>query len=221
MNVEQFIQALSIYALPIIFAVTLHEVAHGYVAYWCGDYTAKLSGRLSLNPIHHIDLIGTIIVPVIMLAGTGFMFGWAKPVPVDARNFKNPRRDMALVAIAGPLSNLSMAFLWALICKLGIILMASGNNWFGTPLMLMGKAGILINIVLGVLNLIPIPPLDGSRVLASILPRRAAYKYNMIEPFGFYILIILLLTNVLSYILTPAIMFWVALIYGIFRLPLI
>jgi Zn-dependent protease len=209
------IQGICISALPIIFAVTLHEVAHGYVAYWCGDYTAKLSGRLSLNPIKHIDPMGTIIIPFLMLllSNFRFLFGWAKPVPVDARNMRHPRRDMALVASAGPLSNLLMAVLWGLVAKLGLILASGGNLWFGKPLAFMGQVGIDINIVLGLLNLIPIPPLDGSRILSSILPPRWAYQYSKIEPYGFFILIVLLMTNLLSKVLMPAVEITRQLIY--------
>lgn len=218
--IDQVIQALSIWALPLIFAVTLHEVAHGYVAYWFGDYTAKLSGRLSLNPIKHIDLFGTILLPFLMLVVSNFrfVFGWAKPVPVDARNMRHPRRDMALVALAGPVSNLLMAFMWGLIAKLGLVLLGNDNDWFGKPLQLMGLAGININIVLAVLNLLPIPPLDGGRVVASILPPRMAYKYNKIEPFGFIILIILLVTNLLNYLLIPLMTYLVDFIYVILGL---
>lgn len=217
---DEIIQALSIWALPLIFAVTMHEVAHGYVAYWFGDYTAKLSGRLSLNPIKHIDLFGTIILPLLMLIASNFrfLFGWAKPVPVDARNMAHPRRDMALVALAGPVSNLIMAFLWGLVTKLGLQLLGNGNDWFGEPLKLMGLAGININILLAVLNIIPIPPLDGGRVIASILPPRMAYNYNRIEPFGFLILLLLLFTNVLGYVLTPAIIFLQSSIFSILGL---
>jgi Zn-dependent protease len=198
------IQKIAIWALPLIFAITLHEVAHGYVASLFGDQTARLSGRLSLNPIKHIDPLGTIILPLIMLTFSNFIFGWAKPVPVDERNLHHPRRDMAIVALAGPLSNLLMALFWGLIAKVGIIVSHSGNTWIGEPLTYMGGAGILINALLAVLNLIPLPPLDGGKVLAAVLPRRAAYHYNMIEPYGFVILILLLFSGFLSYIISPA-----------------
>jgi len=197
------IQKIAVWALPLIFAVTLHEVAHGYVAYLLGDYTAKLSGRLSLNPIKHIDPVGTIVVPLLMMLVSNFIFGWAKPVPVDARNFKHPKKDMALVALAGPLSNLVMAFLWGLIAKMGLIADASGNEWLGLPLAYMGSVGILINVVLGVLNLIPIPPLDGGKVLEALLPNRAAHTFSLLEPYGFYILIALMLTGMLSSVISP------------------
>ena len=176
------VQKIAIWAIPLIFAITIHEVAHGWVASWCGDQTARLSGRLSFNPIHHIDLVGTIIVPLLMLVSTNFIFGWAKPVPVDARNMRNPRRDMALVAAAGPLTNFIMAFMWGAITWLGMYLGSIGNAWVGVPLVYMGEAGMMINTVLGVLNLVPLPPLDGGRLLVCALPPRLGYKVSMIEP---------------------------------------
>ncbi len=197
------IQKIAVWALPLIFAITLHEVAHGYVAYLFGDHTARLSGRLSLNPIKHIDPIGTILIPLVMLSFSNFVFGWAKPVPVDPRNLHHPRRDMALVALAGPFSNLLMAVIWAMIAKIGVMAEQGGSVWLGVPLAYMGGAGIMINVVLGVLNLIPLPPLDGGKILSSILPRRAAYTLSMIEPYGFYILILLMVTGVLSNIMAP------------------
>lgn len=197
------IQKIAIWALPLIFAITLHEVAHGYVASLFGDKTAKLSGRLSLNPIKHIDPVGTVVVPFLMLMVSNFVFGWAKPVPVDARNLHHPRRDMALVALAGPFSNLLMALIWGLIAKIGLILNMQDMAWLGVPLVYMGGAGIMINVVIGVLNLIPLPPLDGGRILTSILPPRAAYQFSMIEPYGFIILIVLMFTGLLSSIMAP------------------
>jgi Zn-dependent protease len=213
------IQKITIWALPLIFAITLHEVAHGYVAYLCGDYTARLSGRLSINPVKHIDLVGTIILPLmLLLLGSNFIFGWAKPVPVDPRNLRHPRRDTALVAIAGPLSNLLMAIFWACIAKGGMLLELNDNTWLGSPLYYMGVAGVLINIVLGVLNLIPLPPLDGAKVLSSVLSPRAAYHYNLIEPYGFIILILLLVTGILSAVMAPFISLFINIIDGLFGL---
>lgn len=197
------IQKIVIWALPLIFAITLHEVAHGWVASWLGDQTARLSGRLSLNPLRHIDLMGTIIVPLLMLLTTNFIFGWAKPVPVDARNLHYPKRDMAFVALAGPIANFIMALAWGLLLKLGILLENAGNVWVGTPLGYMGAAGIMINAVLGVLNLIPLPPLDGGKVVMSLLPKRWAYYFSYVEPYSFFILILLLVTNWLGAIIGP------------------
>lgn len=201
------IQKIVIWALPIIFAITLHEVAHGWVALYFGDYTAKLAGRLSFNPIRHIDMVGTIILPILMLSVSNFIFGWAKPVPVDPRNLRHPKRDMALVALAGPLSNLGMALGWAAVAKVGMWLNSVGKIWMGVPLAYMGDAGVMINVVLAVLNLVPLPPLDGSKVLMSILPGRAAYRYSLIEPYGFIILLGLLLTGVLGRIIMPPVVF--------------
>ena len=212
------VQKIAVWALPLIFAITLHEVAHGFVASLFGDHTAKLSGRLTLNPIAHIDWVGTVFVPLLMLTVSNFIFGWAKPVPVDARNMKNPRRDMAFVSLAGPVANLLMALFWGLIAKLGLVLEAMGDGWFGLPLVYMGSAGIMINIVLGVLNLIPLPPLDGGRFMMSVLPPRAAYKFSMLEPYGFFILLLLLVTNVLSKIMAPFVYALVGLISFLFGL---
>jgi len=195
------VQKIAVWILPVIFAITVHETAHGWVAKKYGDNTASMQGRLTLNPIKHIDWLGTIIIPgLLLLTGTGFIFGWAKPVPVDARNFKNPRHDMAIVALAGPVSNLLMALTWALIARVGITIGTSAEN-ISLPLIYTGIAGISINLVLALINLLPIPPLDGSRVLTGILPSRLAWQYNQLERYGFIILLILLYTRVLNVIL--------------------
>lgn len=218
MDYTALIQKIAIWAIPLIFAITLHEVAHGWVASWFGDQTAKLSGRLSIDPLKHIDPVGTIFVPLLMLLFSNFIFGWAKPVPVDARNMKHPRIGMAVVAAAGPTSNLLMALCWGAIAKLGIILELHGNMWFGAPLIYMGGAGITINVVLAVLNILPLPPLDGGRVLESILPRRAAYTLSKLEPYSFLILILLIVTGLLSNILGVPAYFLINLIGGWFGL---
>ena len=210
-------QKISIWAIPVLFAITLHEVAHGWVASKFGDQTARLSGRLTLNPIKHIDMMGTIVVPMLMLVFGGFIFGWAKPVPVDARNLHNPRRDMIFVALAGPVSNLLMAVFWAAIAKLGIYLL-DGNGWLGVPLVLMGEAGIMINLVLGVLNCVPLPPLDGGRVLSNLLPGQMGWQLSRIEPYSMLILVLLMVTGVLFYVIGPPIMWlnsWIAWIFGL------
>jgi Zn-dependent protease len=199
-NIYHTLQIIFIWAIPVLFAVTLHEVAHGWVASKFGDKTALMLGRLTLNPIKHIDLIGTILVPMIFLLLGGFIFGWAKPVPVDWRNLKNPRRDMALVALAGPGANLLMAIFWAIIAKIFLELTHQGFA-YASIFTYMGVAGISINLMLMILNLIPIPPLDGSRVVASLLEKRLAIKYEALEPYGFIILILLIMSGVLSMIL--------------------
>lgn len=201
-----FIQLVCIWAIPVIFAITVHETAHGWVASKLGDPTAKMLGRLTLNPIRHIDPVGTVILPAILLFLGGFIFGWAKPVPVDYRNLKSVRRDTALVAVAGPLSNLLMALFWGLVGKLGYSAMSAGFE-SGQFFILMGHAGIMINVTLGLLNLIPIPPLDGSRVVASLLPQKIAYLYNRLEPFGFIILLLMLAMGWLAQLLLPSINF--------------
>jgi len=214
------IQKIVVWAIPLLFAITLHEVAHGWVASFFGDKTAKLTGRLSLNPIKHIDMVGSIVAPLLtmLMSNFSFVFGWAKPVPVDARNMKNPRRDMAIVALAGPISNLLMALTWGGIARFGIWIDYVGNDWFGVPLIYMGSAGIMINVVLGVLNLIPLPPLDGSRIVSGFLPRRSAYYFSRIEPYGFLILLVMMFTGALSFILGPPVYFLINGIGSLFGL---
>lgn len=199
------VQQITIAFIPLIFAITVHEVAHGWVASKLGDPTAKMLGRLTLNPIKHIDPIGTIAVPLFLYLTSGFIFGWAKPVPVNKRNFSTPDKSMALVAIAGPAANLLMAIGWLILLKIGIAMEpdSTGALWF----LQMAQIGIFFNIILMALNILPIPPLDGSRVLYWLLPPPLATKLDLIEPYGFFILIGLMLTGVLSSILMPIIQF--------------
>lgn len=193
------IQRIVVWILPVIFAITVHEVAHGWMAKKFGDNTADQQGRLTLNPLKHIDPVGTIIVPgLLLITFTGFIFGWAKPVPVDARNFKNPKKAMMMVALAGPLANLLMTIGWAVIARIGITIEVESISM---PLIYSGVAGITINLVLALINLLPIPPLDGSRVLSGLLPDYWAWQYNKLERWGFLILLLLLATNVLGLIL--------------------
>jgi len=201
-NIHQLAQTLAIYAIPVLFAITLHEAAHGYVARHFGDMTAHAQGRISLNPGRHIDLIGTIVVPLVILflSGYKFLFGWAKPVPVNYSALRKPRQHMAWVAAAGPGANLVMALVWAVLLKVAVLLPAGGVSEF---LALMAQAGILVNLVFMFLNLLPILPLDGGRILASLLPSRAAWQYARLEPLGLPLLVILLLTNVLNGVLEP------------------
>jgi len=197
------IQKFSIWILPVLFAITVHEAAHGYAARFFGDSTAASLGRLSLNPLKHIDPVGTVLLPIATFFLGGFVFGWAKPVPVDMRNLRNPRFDMAWVAMAGPASNFAMAVFWLLIMALGQWMAGQGMGDSALPLVLMGQAGIFINLLLMLFNLLPIPPLDGGRVLVSFLPPKLAIMVSKVEPFGFVILLALMFTGVLWTVLGP------------------
>jgi Zn-dependent protease len=220
---EDLIQTIAIYALPVIFAITLHEAAHGYVARHFGDKTAFMLGRISLNPLRHIDLVGTIVVPLLILVtsklfgSAGILFGWAKPVPVNFHALRHPKRDMLWVAAAGPAANLVMALGWALVLKAAMML-PKGD--FSLPLSLMAEAGITINIVLMVLNLLPILPLDGGRIAVSLLPDRLALGYARLEPFGFPILLALIFIppHVLGALMMPMVRASIGLIGAVFRL---
>ncbi len=211
------IQLLAAWAIPILFAITLHEVAHGWVARYFGDDTAARLGRLSLNPIKHVDPIGTILVPTVMWLFSGFLFGWAKPVPVIASNLRNPRQHMAIVAVAGPLVNLVMALLWAAVFKLALI--AGGQSVVTQFVSLMAIGGIAINLILMVLNLLPIPPLDGSRVLNGFLPERYARQVDRLEQYGLIIVIALLVTGTLGRIMGPLLSYAKLWVLGLFGLP--
>lgn len=213
-DLNELAQKLSIWALPVLLAITLHEVAHGWVARALGDNTAAAQGRLSLNPLKHIDPIGTVLVPGVLLLLGGFLFGWAKPVPVDYRNLKNPKKDMAVVAIAGPAVNLLMAIGWAVLLKIAIQQEVEDGLWLGIAQM--SVAGVTINLVLMVLNLLPLPPLDGGRVAVGLLPMRQAIALSKIEPYGFVILIVLMATGMLSLILGPLVGTGRALLLGLF-----
>ena len=199
-------QMIAIAILPTLFAIVVHEVAHGWVAKKLGDRTAYAMGRLTLNPIKHIDPIGTILVPIVLLITVNFAFGWAKPIPVVWRNLRNPRRDIALVAAAGPGANLLMALIWGLLAKIATVLPQS-MAFVAEPLGYMGVFGILINTVLMVLNLVPIPPTDGSRIVVSRLPPKLAYEVEKIEPYGMFILAALLLSGVLWWVIGPIILY--------------
>ena len=195
------VQKIAVYALPVVFAITVHEAAHGYAARFFGDMTADRAGRISLNPLKHIDPIGTILLPALTLMIGGILFGWAKPVPVDFSRLRNPKRDMLWVAAAGPASNLLMALFWAFVINVS----PNAPVNYSEPMALMGQAGVMINVVLMVLNLLPLPPLDGGRITVSLLPNHLAYKFAQIERYGFIILIVLLVTGVLSSIMEPLI----------------
>ena len=198
------LQTIALYAVPIVFAITLHEAAHGYVARIFGDQTAWMLGRVTLNPMRHIDPVGTVAVPLALvlmwkyLGGPGFLFGWAKPVPVNFANLRNPKRHMLWVAAAGPAANLVMALGWA------ALLRATDADGFASGgLQRMAEGGVEINVALFVLNLLPIPPLDGGRIAVSLLPRRASAAYARLEPYGFLLVIVLLATGYLNVIMAP------------------
>lgn len=181
------LQVLAVAAIPVLFAITLHEVAHGWTARQFGDRTAEMLGRLSLNPLKHIDPIGTVLVPALAMMTTGFLFGWAKPVPVATRNLRNPRRDMMIVAAAGPGSNILMAIFWAFFLK--AISVSGLEGMTAVFFMTMGQIGIFINVILAVFNMLPIPPLDGGRVLSGLLPPRASTRLDALEPYGLIIVL--------------------------------
>ena len=205
---DSLISTLAIWAIPVLLAITLHEAAHGYVARHFGDPTADLAGRITLNPLRHIDPVGTILVPAGILAlsslagGGGILFGWAKPVPVNFGRLRNPKADMLWVAAAGPFVNLVMAVGWAILFTIAA---RSEPGAYSIPMLKMADAGIQINAVLMVLNLLPIPPLDGGRIAVSLLPDRLAWQFARLEPFGFLILLVLLFTGILGEILWPLI----------------
>jgi Zn-dependent protease len=217
MDISDTIRQLVVSVLPILVAITFHEVSHGFVANRLGDPTAKLMGRLTLNPVAHIDLVGTIILPVILLISGAPVFGYAKPVPINPANFKDPRRDMAISAVAGPITNVILAILSLLILKffiipLSMLLPRSIGNAVLEPLTLMFIASIQINVFLAAFNLIPIPPLDGGRVLVGLLPHKQAVSYSRIEPFGFIIVIILIATGIAGIFVIPLANFFLALL---------
>ncbi len=206
------IQKVAVMALPLVFAIILHEVAHGWVAYRLGDPTAKAAGRLTLNPISHIDLFGTIIMPLLLFVLTNgrMVFGYAKPVPINPNYFRDPKKGMALSAIAGPAVNMVIAVIFSFLLRV-VLTGLEGKvpepawSWFAIPLSYMCFYGIIMNVVLAVLNMIPIPPLDGSRLVYWMLPERQGQAYYRIEPYGTIILMVLIMVGALGKIIGPVI----------------
>lgn len=215
-SIPDLAYTIAVWAIPVLFAITLHEAAHGWVANKLGDPTAKNLGRITVNPIKHIDPMGTVVVPIFLATMSGFIVGWAKPVPVEPRYFKSPLLDMALVAVAGPVSNFFMACFW------GLFIAIATSALSVSPLLRfladMGEKGIYINIILMVLNLIPIPPLDGGRVVTGLLPPRLALQYMRLERFGMVIILLLLVSGILGKIMWPLVLHFVKLISIIFGL---
>lgn len=215
-SIPDIAYTIAVWAAPILFAITLHEAAHGWVAYKLGDPTAKSRGRITLNPIKHIDPMGTVVVPLFLAMVSPFVMGWAKPVPVEPRYFKSPMLDMALVALAGPVSNFIMACLWAMFIVISNSVMSASPTL--SFLAEMGEKGIIINVVLMVLNLLPILPLDGGRVLAGVLPTSLALPFMRMERFGMLIVLLLLFSGILGKILWPLVVHFVNMISMIFGL---
>ena len=197
MDTTNLIQTVSVYAIPVIFAITLHEAAHGYAAKYFGDSTAYMMGRVTLNPFSHIHLVGTILLPLLLYFSTNgaLLFGFAKPVPVDFGNLRHPKRDMVWVALAGPASNLVQAIVWALLFVVYTDFGVSEKFFLA-----MCKAGVLSNVVMFAFNLFPLPPLDGGRIVMGLLPWKQAYQFSRVEPYGFYIVMALVITGVVNHL---------------------
>jgi len=206
MDINGIIRGISIWAIPVVFAVVLHEVSHGWVASRLGDDTARWMGRLTLNPLKHIDPLGTVIIPLLLLVmGSPFLFGYAKPVPIDYRKLRHPKQDMVWVAAAGPVTNLLLALASAVLLFV-VARLPAAADWVSHPVSLMCQASILINMVLCIFNLLPLPPLDGGRVAVGLLPGPAAYQLSRVEPFGFLIIVVLLMTGLLQSLIGPLVM---------------
>ncbi|MEY4375981.1 MAG: hypothetical protein RJB26_531 [Pseudomonadota bacterium] len=220
MDLDQILLKIAVMGLPILTAITLHEVAHGWAARACGDRTAEAQGRLSLNPINHVDPVGTIVVPgLLLLLGAPFLFGWAKPVPVNPNRFTNYRADWVKVAVAGPMSNFAMALGWGLV-GIASLHLVPGDSVYGEWLFQMSNFGVLFNIVIAVFNLIPIPPLDGGRVLTNLLPSRnaLAQALDKVEPFGLYIVMALAATGLLGVVISKPVDLVLGLYQALFSL---
>lgn len=202
MDLQNIIITICVYAIPVIFAITLHEAAHGYVARHFGDNTAYMLGRVTLNPAKHIDPIGTVVLPLVTVALSGFMFGWAKPVPVNFGQLRNPRRDGVFVAAAGPGINLVQALAWAAVARV-LAESVDPSGLAGSFWLAVAEKGVIVNVVFAVLNLFPLLPLDGGRIVANILPPRVSYAYSRTEPYGMIVLLVLMVTGIFSKLLGP------------------
>ncbi|WP_133126933.1 site-2 protease family protein [Legionella nagasakiensis] len=213
------IQKIAIWAIPVLFAITLHEAAHAWMANRFGDSTAKMLGRLSINPLRHIDLVGTVLVPLLIgiLTKFNFVFGWAKPVPINWDQLRHPRRDMLFVALAGPVTNFIMVVIWATCFKIALMLNPQSST-IALFLLLASQAGIIINLILAYINLLPIPPLDGSRIVASLLSPSQSAIYLRLERFGFLIMLLLLITGLLGWLLSPLLIWSLYFIKSLFNL---
>ena len=198
---NEIIQTIAVYALPVLFAITLHEAAHAYAAKYFGDLTAYSQGRMSLNPVRHIDPLGTILIPLLLaLVSSPFLFGYARPVPVDFSRLNNPKKDMAWVALAGPAANLVMGLLW-----MALFFVMDAADFDEAYFYEVARAGVKVNLVLFAFNLFPLPPLDGGRIMTSVLPTRLAFRFARLEPYGFFIMIGLMMLNLLHYWMIPVI----------------
>lgn len=207
-----------LWAVPVVLAVTVHETAHGLVAGWLGDDTAAGAGRLSLNPLHHLDPVGSFVVPGLLLWLSGFIFGWARPVPVDFSRLRRPRVDTVLVVAAGPLANLIMSLIWAAVMKLGLAMQASEAS-VALALILMGAAGVFINSSLMMLNLLPLPPLDGGRIAIALMPSPIARAMDRVEPWGMLLLLGLIVTGVVGKVIWPMVVIGMAASTHLLSLP--